>query len=238
MIGVVVALGREAEILNGELKTQKRHTMFGKEVLVGTFRGYHVAVCISGVGKVNAAAGACAVLSLGAEKLLNFGVAGGLKPENTAVGKVYLIEKAVQYDFDCAEINGTSIGVLDGETECFLPLFCPDIPLERRILGTGDRFNDNAADHALLLSLGCGVRDMEAGAIAEVGLDDSAIYAKYAMRPRFAQSTSWRSFRKSINRHASRHRVILRSEAIEESRSTKSAFSFRGSFEDKLARTA
>ena len=175
MIGVVDALGREAEILNGELKTQKRHTMYGKEALVGTFRGHHVAVCISGVGKVNAAAGACAALSLGAEKLFNFGVAGGLKPDNTAVGEVFLIEKAVQYDFDCAEINGTSIGVLDGETDCFLPLICPEISLERRILGTGDRFNDDATDHALLLSLGCGVRDMEAGAIAEV--------AKYAGVP-------------------------------------------------------
>ena len=168
MIGCVIAMEREAELLLQEMQVEKTLSLYGKTVYLGRALGKEVALAVCGVGKVNAAAGACAALAAGADVVLNFGVAGGLKPERTAVGEVYLIEKAVQYDFDCAEINGTSIGVLDGETENFLPLFCPPLPYSRRALGTGDRFNDSSADHALLLSLGCDIREMEGGAIAEV----------------------------------------------------------------------
>ena len=117
---------------------------------------------------MNAAAGTCAVLEKGADVVLNFGVAGGLN-DKTELTEVYLIERAVQYDFDLTQLNGGAVGTLDGETENFLPLYVPaalDYP--RRALGSGDRFNDSAADHDLLLSLGADIRDMEGAAIAEV----------------------------------------------------------------------
>ena len=75
----------------------------------------------------------------------------------------------MQYDFDLTQLNGGKQGTLDGETENFLPLFAPaalDFP--RRALASGDRFNDSAADHDLLLSLGADIRDMEGAAIAQV----------------------------------------------------------------------
>ncbi len=168
MIGCVIAMEREADLLLDQMEIQDTKTLFGKTVHIGRAFGKDVAVVSCGVGKVNAAAGACAAIAVGADVVLNFGAAGGLTPENTEIGEVYLIEKAVQYDFDLHEINNVPVGTLDGETENFLPLFCPPLPYPRRALGTGDRFDDSPADHALLRSLGCDIREMEGAAIAQV----------------------------------------------------------------------
>ena len=168
MIGCVIAFDKEAEALLSQMEIAEKTTVYGRPLYKGTAFGKEIMLIECGVGKVNAAAGATVVLERGAEKVLNFGVAGGLH-SNTEVAEVYLIEKAVQYDFDCVQINGGKIGTLDGETENFLPLFIPDkLKLPRRSLGTGDRFNDSVKDHELLIELGCDIREMEAGAIAQV----------------------------------------------------------------------
>lgn len=168
MIGCVIAFDTEANALLDHMKIEERTTVFGRPLYKGKAFGQEILLIECGVGKVNAAAGAAIVIERGAEKVLNFGVAGGLH-DNTEIVRAYVIEKAVQYDFDCVQINGGEIGTLDGETENFLSLTVPaKLNLPRRTLGTGDRFNDSAADHALLLKLGCDIREMEAGAIAQV----------------------------------------------------------------------
>lgn len=168
MIGCVIAMESEAETLLENMEIEERTAVFGRPLYKGKAFGQEILLIECGVGKVNAAAGAAIVIERGAKKVLNFGVAGGLH-DNTEIARAYVIEKAVQYDFDCVQINGGEIGTLDGETENFLPLTVPaKLNLPRRTLGTGDRFNDSAADHALLLKLGCDIREMEAGAIAQV----------------------------------------------------------------------
>lgn len=168
MIGCVIAMESEAEALLDSMEIENISSLYGKAVYEGKAFGKDVLLVICGVGKVNAAAGACAAISKGADTVLNFGVAGGLHA-GTEVTEVYSIEKVVQYDFDCTQLNGTKIGTLDGETENFLPLVVPaKLDFPRRALGTGDRFNDSPADHALLLELGCDIREMECGAIAQV----------------------------------------------------------------------
>lgn len=168
MIGCVIAMDSEAEILHECMETESIQTALGKTVYTGKAFGNDVMLVVCGVGKVNAAAGAALAISKGADRILNFGVAGGLSV-NTQIAEVYAIEKAVQYDFDCTQLNGTKLGTLDGETENFLPLSVPkSLSLPRRTLGTGDRFNDSAADHKILIDLGCDIREMEGGAIAQV----------------------------------------------------------------------
>ncbi len=168
MIGAVIAMESEAEALLSQTEIEQISSVFGKAVYGGKAFGKDVLIVVCGVGKVNAAAGACAAILKGADVILNFGVAGGLN-EKTEVAELYLIDRAVQYDFDCTQLNGSKVGTLDGETENFLPLFIPGgLDFPRRALGTGDRFNDSAEDHALLLELGCDIREMEGGAIAEV----------------------------------------------------------------------
>lgn len=167
MIGCVIAMDSEAEILLSQMEIENIQTIYGKTVHFGKAFGKDVLLTVCGVGKVNAAVGACAAIQKGADVLLNFGVAGGLNAK-TGIAETYLIEKAVQYDFDLVQLNGGKVGTLDGETENFLPLFTPaQIDFPRRTLASGDRFNDSPADHALLAELGADIRDMEGAAIAQ-----------------------------------------------------------------------
>ena len=100
MIGAVIAMESEANILLSEMKVERELTISGKKVFIGKAFGKETALCICGVGKVNAALGAQLLISkFDAKCLLNFGVAGGLN-DGTKLCQVYQIEAAVQFDFD------------------------------------------------------------------------------------------------------------------------------------------
>lgn len=168
MIGVVIAMQSEADILLDEMQVLRSLTISGKKVHVGKAYGRDIALCVCGVGKVNAALGAQLLISkFDAEMLLNFGVSGGLNA-STKLCEVYQISAATQFDFDLAQLNGTKIGTLNEYTESYLSLNLLPLPLEQRKLGTADRFNDSAADYELLTKeLNADIRDMEGGAIVQ-----------------------------------------------------------------------
>ena len=169
MIGCVIAMDSEAEILLSQMQIENVSSLFGKPVYAGKAFGKELLLVVSGEGKVNAAAGACAAISKGADVVLNFGAAGGLSPDQTEVSELYLVQKAVQYDFDLVQLSGKPVGTLPDEADNFLSLYCPDaLDFPRRNLGTGDRFNDSPSDHKLLCELGCHLREMEGGAIVQV----------------------------------------------------------------------
>ncbi len=157
----------EAQTVLDNMNDIAQATVCGKKIYRGKLCGRDTAVVVTDVGKVNAACGAqYAIDALGADKIINIGVAGGLN-DGTRVGQIYGISHVVQYDFDLAQLNGTQIGTLNEFEEPYLPL--ATIPLyELKKLGTGDRFNDSTADFALLTrELKADVRDMECGAIAQ-----------------------------------------------------------------------
>ncbi len=167
MIGIVIALQSEADILLDEMRVMRSLNVSGKKVHVGVAYGKEVALCVAGVGKVNAALGAQLLISkFDAKLLLNFGVAGGLN-EGTELRKVYQISSAVQFDFDLAQINGTKIGTLNEYEENYLHLNLLDLPFEHKKLATADRFNDDEKDYALLTELDADIRDMEGGAVVQ-----------------------------------------------------------------------
>lgn len=168
MIGVVIAMQSEADILLDEMQINSSLTVSGKTVHVGQAYGKEVALCVCGVGKVNAALGTQLLVSkFNAEKLLNFGVSGSLNQE-TELCQVYQISAATQFDFDLAELNGTSIGTLNEYAEPYLPLNLLNLPYPQRKLGTADRFNDSIDDYKLLIEeLKADIRDMEGGAIVQ-----------------------------------------------------------------------
>lgn len=129
---------------------------------------------VSGIGKVNAAAATQRAICEGAAEVWNAGLCGGFGAD-IAVGDVFAVEKAVEYDFDLAQLNGTAIGVLNEYDTPYLPCAQPaparpgEAPLRARILATGDHFNDSEADYALITqTLGASLRDMEGAAIAHV----------------------------------------------------------------------
>lgn len=167
MIGVVIAMQSEADILLENMEVVRSLTISGKKVHVGKAFSKDVALCVCGVGKVNAALGTQLLVSkFDVEKLFNFGVAGGLN-ETTELCQVYQIAAATQFDFDLAQLNGTKIGTLNEYTENYLNLnLLTDFPTRK--LGTADRFNDSKADYSLLTEeLKADIRDMEGGAIVQ-----------------------------------------------------------------------
>ncbi len=167
MIGAVIAMQSEADILLSEMNVSRFLTVSGKAIHVGTAYGKKVALCVCGVGKVNAALGAQLLVSkFDVEKILNFGVAGGLN-KKTKLCEVYQISHAVQFDFDLVELNGTKMGTLNEYKEPYLPLNILK-GFKKRKLGTADRFNDSPDDYKLLTKeLEADIRDMEGGAIVQ-----------------------------------------------------------------------
>jgi adenosylhomocysteine nucleosidase len=168
MIGAVIAMQSEAEILLNEMSVSRYLTVSGKKVYVGTAYGKNVALCVCGVGKVNAALGTQLLVSkFDVEKIINFGVSGGLNA-STKLCNVYQISAAVQFDFDLVQLNGGKIGTLNEYSENYLQLNMLNLPFEKRKLGTADRFNDSPADFALLTEeLNADIRDMEGAAIVQ-----------------------------------------------------------------------
>lgn len=163
----VIAMEKEAAPLLEVMRTGRDIKFCGKRIITGELYGVRCGLVICGVGKVNAACGAqIAVDELGADTVINIGVAGGLNG-GLNVGEIYGISHAVQYDFDLTQMNGTAIGTLDECRENYLPLDTPPLyPLKR--LATGDRFNDSREDYKLLTEvLKADIRDMEGAAIAQ-----------------------------------------------------------------------
>ena len=123
---------------------------------------------VCGIGKVNAAAAAPRAISeYGADLIVHAGLAGGFGCDMKA-GDVYEVTAAVEYDFDLAKLNGTSVGVLDEYDTPYLEVesagFFPGA-----ILATGDHFNDSESDYQLIRDeLKATLRDMEGAAIAHV----------------------------------------------------------------------
>ncbi len=160
-------MDKEAEPLIKAMTAVREKTVCGKRVLAGKLFGKKVGVVICGVGKVNAASATqYAIDKLGADEIINIGVAGGLN-DGLKIGAIYCISEAVQYDFDLTQLNGTEIGTLDECDKNYLPLKASGYPEKR--LATGDRFNDSKDDFKLLTKvLKADIRDMECGAIAQV----------------------------------------------------------------------
>ncbi len=168
MIGTVIAMQSEADVLLNEMKISRSLTVSGKNIHVGKAYGKEIVVCVCGVGKVNAALGAQLLVSkFDVKKLLNFGVAGGLN-EETQLCEVYQISESVQFDFDLVQLNGTKIGTLNEYEENYLALNKLNAPLPAKKLATADRFNDSIDDFNLLTKvLNADIRDMEGGAIVQ-----------------------------------------------------------------------
>ena len=121
---------------------------------------------VAGVGKVNAASATQKAIDAGADEILNCGVAGGFDPA-MKIADVFEIDRAVEYDFDLAQLNGTEVGVHNERTTPYFGLQTRGL-FPARTLGSGDRFSDSQADLPVLARLDVTVRDMEGAAIAHV----------------------------------------------------------------------
>ncbi|MBP5242192.1 MAG: 5'-methylthioadenosine/S-adenosylhomocysteine nucleosidase [Clostridia bacterium] len=197
MIGIIVAMQCEADILLDKMEINMVKTFCDKPIYEGVLFEKEVVVILCGIGKVNAACGAQMAIDLyHVQSLINLGVAGGIG-DSVEVAGVYQIDKAVQYDFDLAGLNGTKIGTLDEFKENYLSLATlRPVIVPIRALATGDRFNDDPNDHDLIENyMKADIRDMEGGAIAQVAVHAGVpLYSWKAISDKYGSGSSFEQF--------------------------------------------
>ncbi|MHB1110599.1 MAG: 5'-methylthioadenosine/S-adenosylhomocysteine nucleosidase [Devosia sp.] len=116
MFGILCATPEELTALQGQLGVGERSELHGPtRVWFSTHDGRELALALSGIGKVNAAAAATLLLSTyGAKSLIFSGVAGGLNPA-LGVGSVLLGERLSIHDYGIVsgrQFTPTEYGVI------------------------------------------------------------------------------------------------------------------------------
>ena len=169
MIGVVVALEKEAHNFIKSTNAQENSSKIGKKIFTGSILGKDFVLIISGIGKVNAALSTQYLLdNYSLDFILNFGSVGGIFGKTNACS-YYLVDKCCQYDFDLSELDDVSVGYIQDYDSVYFSTKTDKFDyLPIKSLATSDRFTSKQSDIETVLSLGCDIFDMEGGAIAEV----------------------------------------------------------------------
>lgn len=169
MIGIVVAMESEAVSVTDKIIISENREVAGKKCIVGTLSGKETAIIVSGIGKVNAAIATQALIDrFHPAYIINFGTCGGTDSSVKVLG-YYIVEKCAQYDFDLSELDGVPVGYIQDYNTVFFDTFIPDnITLPRGIIASSDRFNNGKEDIDTINAMGANLKDMEAGAVAQV----------------------------------------------------------------------
>lgn len=109
-VGIIGAMDSEVALLKSKVEGARTHELAGLEFVEGTLEGVGVVVVKCGVGKVNAAMCAQALVSvLGCNRVINTGVAGSLDAR-IEIGDIVVSTDAVEHDMDV-----TVLGYAPGE---------------------------------------------------------------------------------------------------------------------------
>ena len=180
MIGIICAMGLEADGIIKEMNNVTFVEISGMRFHKGNIGDNEVVVCVCGVGKVFA--GICAqtmILSFKIDTLINVGVAGSLDP-TLKVFDVVVATDVCQHDMDTSPI-GDPPGLISGINKVYFeasePLSCKikqtadnlGIHTVRGRIATGDQFIDTAAQRTYIKEkFDAAACEMEGGAIAQV----------------------------------------------------------------------
>lgn len=172
MIGIVVAMEKEARHFLIEADIQKERQIAKKKIYEGSFKNYPFVLIISGIGKVNAGMATQILIdNFNLDKVINFGSAGGKDPKTQKVGDVALIDKVCQYDFDLSEIDDVNVGYMQDFDLTYFETSYKKYKGNSFVISTlasADKFSTKKETLDTLIQLGANVSDMEAGAIAQV----------------------------------------------------------------------
>ncbi len=112
-IGIIGAMAVEVQMLKDIMENINVSKVSGIEYYSGTISGVEVVVAQAGVGKVNAAVCAEAmILKYEPSAIINIGVAGGLSSA-LKIGDIAVADKVVEHDMDTSAL-GDPIGFITG----------------------------------------------------------------------------------------------------------------------------
>lgn len=137
-VGIIGAMDSEVELLKSKVEGATEHDAAGLVFVEGSIDGVSVIVVKCGVGKVNAAMCAQALVSqLGATCVINTGVAGSLD-NDIEVGDIVVSTDAVEYDIDV-----TPLGYKPGEhPDLHVIAFEADRSLREAVLSAAKALDD------------------------------------------------------------------------------------------------
>lgn len=180
-VGIIGAMDSEVELLKSEVEGAHTRELAGLAFVEGTLEGVDVVVVKCGVGKVNAAMCAQALVSVfGCTRVINTGVAGSLD-NRIEIGDIVVSTDAVEHDMDV-----TPLGYAPGEhPDLHLVAFEADLGLRAAVVAaargvdgvsvfegrvcSGDQFIGSAeAKKRIVSAFGGMCCEMEGAAIAHV----------------------------------------------------------------------
>jgi len=179
-IGIIGAMAVEIGELRERLAGRQEETAGGVAFCTGRLFEREVVLAVSGVGKVNAAMCAQAmILTYRPGVILNTGIAGALVP-GIAIGDVVVADAALQYDMDTSAV-GDPAGFVSGVNRIEFPCD-PAVAaalqraaegegarVHRGLVATGDRFLSTKEEaSAVRARFGAIANEMEAGSIGQV----------------------------------------------------------------------
>ena len=175
MIAIIAAMQKEIdEMLLLCDRAEEKH-LVNTTVYEAELAGKRVVVCLSGVGKVNAAISTTILAQhYPIDAILNIGTAGGLKADEHVLD-VVISDRVVQHDFDTSGIDGESgYGLFYEADQKMLEktrrvLDELAIPNHVGLVATGDQFIHEDAQISRILTLypDSICAEMEAGGIAQ-----------------------------------------------------------------------
>ena len=180
-VGIIGAMDSEVELLKSKVEGAHTRELAGLAFVEGTLEGVDVVVVKCGVGKVNAAMCAQALVSVfGCTRVINTGVAGSLD-NRIEIGDIVVSTDAVEHDMDV-----TPLGYAPGEhPDLRLVAFEADLGLRAAVVEaargvdgvsvfegrvcSGDQFIGSAeAKKRIVSAFGGMCCEMEGAAIAHV----------------------------------------------------------------------
>ena len=179
-IGIICAMDEEIEYIykNSEIVSAKN--VVGQDFYIGKFKGAKVVMVRCGIGKVNAAICAQAMIDMfGVDCIVNVGVGGGIYKE-LKIGDVVISTDAVEHDFDTTALGDPPGFISRMDTSEFkadeniikvFEDFKNDNNFEYNVylgrIGSGDRFISSKEEKDRIWNtFGAYAADMEGAAIA------------------------------------------------------------------------
>lgn len=169
MIGIVVALKKEAEKFLLTADNVKQIKLADKDAFLGKVDDIEFILIISGIGKVSSALSTQLLIDkYSPTSILNFGTTGGMNQSVQALN-YYLVDKCCQYDFDLTELDDVPLGYIQDYDTVFFNTKTDKVDfLPIRSLASADKFTNKDTDIKTINDLGCSLCDMEGAAIAQV----------------------------------------------------------------------
>lgn len=191
MIAIITAMKIESERVISNMTDIRKEKAGPVNTFAGLLSGKEAVVCVSGVGKVNAAATTQAVIMKYApEIIINIGVAGTATSE-LGIGDFVVGSSYIQFDVDTSPIgdpkymiSGINKVIIESDRELcqkavsIANKLFPDKNAMQGRIASSDKFiggaNAYLKDEAIALGASC--VEMESGAIAQVALINDVNY--------------------------------------------------------------